>query len=456
MANDRVLVVENEASIRTTLRQFLESSRYDVWEATTCADAKRLWRVAHPDIAIVDYSLPDGNALDLLDVFRGIDSWAPVVILASHGSMESAMAAVQGGAEQFLAKPVELPVLGLVLQRILDEQRNHRRQLAESAHESRNPLNPFVGTSPAVHRLAEMARQLAANDVPVLIQGEPGTGKRILARWIHQNGPRASQPFVDLNCGGLSRDLQENELFGNKRGAFSGSSQSTTGLLEIAHKGTVFLDEIGCLDSQVQPKLVKLISTGQFVRVGDVLDRRVDIRLISATRHDLEAPMRQGQFRDDLYFRISSFTLIVPPLRERAEDIPQVVDHLLTGLAQEIGTGPREVSAEFMRTLQSHPWPGNLRELRNVLERALLLSANRVITERDLHLEARRDIPVVGNTPDKTLDQVERQYIQAVLNQEGGRVEVAAKKLGIPRSSLYYKLKQYGLRRTGTTMSQHI
>jgi DNA-binding NtrC family response regulator len=455
MGNDRVLVVANDASVRTMLRQFLESSFYDVVEATTSSDAERLCRDAHPDIAILDCSLRDGNALELLNTWRGIDDSMPVVILAAPGTIETAIAAVKLGAEQFLPRPVEVTALGAVLQRILEKQREHRRYLAEDTREQRNALNPFVGTSPAIRRLAEMAKQVTANDVPLMIQGETGTGKGMLARWMHQNGVRASQAFVELNCGGLSFDALENKPLGHERGDFSGVAQKSIGALEIAHRGTVFLDEIRDLEWQTQAKLLKLIDKGQSVQVGGVLDRKTDIQFISATRHDLQAVVRQGQFRDDLYSRVSSFTLTIPPLRDRSEDVPHVVDHLLTNLAQDIGGGMREVSADAMRALQAYPWPGNLREVRNVLERALLLSSNRVLTEDDLHLEARREAALVENAPDKTLDQVERQYIQAVLNQEGGRVEVAAKKLGIPRSSLYYKLKQYGLRRTGPTLSHH-
>src|SRR3954468_13620512 len=447
MNKDRVMVVEDEASIRAVLREFLESRQYEVIEGSSCADAKRLWREAHPDIAILDYSLPDGNALDLLTALQAVDSSIPVIILTGYGSIELAVEAVKLGAEQFLTKPVELSALALIIQRSLENQRNRQRQLVENTRKNRNALDPFLGRSASIRRLAEMARKVASSESPVLIQGETGTGKGVLARWLHQNGGRSSQPFVDLNCGGLSRDLLETELFGHERGAFTGAVQNKSGLLEIAHKGTVFLDEIGDVDLQVQPKLLKVLEEKQFRRLGDVRDRKVDIRLIAATHHDLQKLVQQRRFRDDLYFRISTIPLVTPPLRERVEDIPLLVDYLLGRLSQDIVTTPIEISPEAVRALQSYSWPGNIRELRNVLERALLLSGSRLLTERDLHFDSQIESQPLESNFNRTLDEVERRHIEMVLGQEGGRVEVAAKKLGIPRSSLYYKLKQYGLGR---------
>jgi transcriptional regulator with PAS, ATPase and Fis domain len=257
-----------------------------------------------------------------------------------------------------------------------------------------------------------------------------------------------SHAFVDLNCGGLSRDLLETELFGHERGAFTGAVQNKSGLLEVAHKGTVFLDEIGDVDLQVQPKLLKVLEEKQFRRLGDVRDRNVDIRLIAATHCDLQSLVHETRFRDDLYFRISTIPLRTPPLRSRAEDIPMLVESLLNAPGSEFGADV-EITADAMQVLQAYSWPGNIRELRNVLERAILLSGHRVLTAQDLRFDASA---AVGNSAQKTtrtLLDVERQHIEFVLSQEGFRVEKAAKKLGVPRSSLYYKLKQYGITKPG-------
>jgi len=444
VTKDRVLIVEDEVSIRTVLRRFLESRQYEVVETATCAEAKRLWREARLDIAILDYSLPDGNALELLTALQGIDSSIPIIILTGYGSIELAVEAVKLGAEQFLTKPVELSALALIIQRSLENQRNRQRQLVENTRKNRNALDPFLGKSHAIRTLEEMAKKVSTSESPVLIQGETGTGKGVLARWLHQNGPRAVQPFVDLNCGGLSRDLLETELFGHERGAFTGAVQNKIGLLEIAHKGTVFLDEIGDVDLQVQPKLLKVLEEKQFRRLGDVRDRKVDIRLIAATHHDLGKLVQERRFRADLYFRISTIPLTTPPLRDRIEDIPLLVSYLLSVAGSEFGATV-EISPEAMRALQSYSWPGNIRELRNVLERAVLLSGHRVLTGPDLHFDTSLAAEDPAKRMTRTLLEVERQHIELVLSHEGFRVENAAKKLGIPRSSLYYKLKQYGI-----------
>lgn len=312
-------------------------------------------------------------------------------------------------------------------------------------------MDPFLGTSPAIRRMSELVHRVVSTDSSILILGETGTGKGVLARWLHDNSSRAAEAFVDLNCGGFTRDLLETELFGHEKGAFTGAVQAKVGLLEIAHKGTVFLDEIGDVDVQVQPKLLKVLEDKQFRRLGDVRDRRVDIRLIAATHHDMGKLVRGKSFRSDLYFRISTIPLTTPPLRERTEDIPVLANYFLERLATDLGVNRAELSPKALTSLQSYAWPGNIRELRNVLERAMLLSGNRVLTEEDLHFDTTQEVEQQQKGYDRTLEQVEREYIQEVLLREGWHVEAAAKKLGIPRSSLYQKIKEFGILRPGAS-----
>jgi DNA-binding NtrC family response regulator len=446
---DRVLIVEGEKENCGLLRDYVEDKGYEVATAGTCALAEQGWRATWPDIAILDYSLPDGNALELIPRLKAIDASIPIIILTGYGSIDLAVEAVKLGAEYFLPKPADLSTLHVMVQRSLENQRNRRQQLAKKTMSNRGIQNPFLGENDSIRRLADLAHRAASNDTPVLIQGETGTGKGMMARWLHQNGPRASEPFVDMNCGGSSRSLLEAELFGDDQDDAAGTLQSKAGVLETAHKGTVFLEGIENVDSQIQPKLLKVVEEKQFRRLGEVCDRRVDVRLIAATRQVMAQPVLRKQFRGDLYYRIGWIPLCVPPLRERVEDIPILSAHILGEVAADLGTGGLELGAAALRALQSYSWPGNIRELRNVLERVALVAGSLVLADQDLHFDVQVEHYLTGIGQFRTLEEMERNYIQQVLHKERGRVQSAARKLGIPRSSLYHKLKQYKTDQSG-------
>lgn len=452
MARPNLLLVDDEDSIRFGMRAFLEAHGYGVAEADSCQRARELFRAAPPDVAVVDYRLHDGTALDLLREFKQQEPDVPVVVLTAYGSIDLAVQAVKEGAEQFLTKPIEMPTLRLILERMLEHRRLHRQQAAVLSREERQRIDPLAGDSPAIRELAERVRKVQGSDRPILVLGETGTGKSLLAKWLHRHGPRASQPFVDLNCAGLSTEFLETELFGHEKGAFTGAGAAKQGLLEIAHGGTVFLDEIGDVDSRVQPKLLKVLEERRFRRMGSVREREVDIALIAATHQDLAARVAEGAFRSDLYFRINSIQLRMPALRERREDIPMLARALLQRLVVGQGGAPR-LAADAERALCEYAWPGNLRELRNVLELAVLLSEGGSIRRQDLRLEGvQASMPSVGAAIDDateaglTLQEVERRHIARVLRETGGKVEAAAQRLDIPRSTLYQKIRQHGLR----------
>ncbi|MBI4517540.1 MAG: sigma-54-dependent Fis family transcriptional regulator [Deltaproteobacteria bacterium] len=443
MPGHKVLIVDDEAGVRFGLRGFLVTNGYSVEEAATCAEAEAGFRASRPDAAILDYQLPDGNALDLLPLLKKIDPTVPLLILTGHGSIDLAVRAIKEGAEHFLTKPVELPALLVMLQRMFDNQRTRRHQLAGRARDQRAVADPFLGTSPAIRELAEQARRVLASDSPVLIQGETGAGKGVLARWLHSNGPRADEAFVDLNCAGLAREFLDSELFGHEKGAFTGAVAVKPGLLEAAHRGTVFLDEIGDMELQVQPKLLKVLEEKQFRRMGSITDRHVDVRLISSTHQDLQQRIQSGAFRGDLYFRIGALPLLVPPLRLRRNDVPLLARALLTTIAADLGRRDLALSAEAESALCAYDWPGNIRELRNVLERAVLLSDHTQLTGADLRFEFAGVSRGLGPAADLTLEELERQHIQRVLADEGGHVARTAARLGIPRSSLYSRLRKF-------------
>ena len=433
MSRGLVLIVEDERSLCAALARFLQGRGHDTVQASSCAEAERAFRTRKPDVTLTDYRLPDGTALDLLPRLRGLDKDVPVVLLTGQVSVELAVRAIKEGAEQFLTKPVDLPALGIVIDRLIEARRTREGERALREREGRGTPDPFAGGSAAIHRLHEQARRVAESEGPVLVLGETGSGKGVLMRWIHARSSRASERFVDLNCAGLSRELLENELFGHERGAFTGAQAAKPGLLEIADKGTLFLDEIGDVDPSVQPRLLKVLEEKRFRRLGDVKDRTVDVRMVAATHHDLESAVRAKRFREDLYYRISVLHLRVPPLRERPEDIPGLARHLLAPGV--------ELSADALQALRDYAWPGNVRELRNILERAQVLAGKLLLTAADLQLGG----PATMTDEALTLDQVERRHIERVLLREKGSVKSAARSLGIARSSLYRRLQRHGL-----------
>ena len=450
MSKPTILLVDDHDSIRMALADFLDAQGFQVVTAAGVAEARTTFRARMPDAAVLDYNLADGDALQLLAEMRALDPACAIVILTGQGSIDLAVRAMREGADHFLTKPVELPTLGVILARLLELRRAQRSHEAAAPRLQPGAVDPFVGDHPALRRLADQARRVLETDQPVLILGETGSGKGVLARWLHEQGPRAGEPIVDLNCAGLSRELVEAELFGHTKGAFTGAVSAKRGLFEVAHHGTVFLDEIGDLDGPVQPKLLKVIEEQRFRRVGDVEDRTVDVRLIAATSLDLGQLVRDGKFRSDLYFRISTLVLTVPPLRDRPEDLPRLAQELLDRIVPRRGVRKLTLHPDAIAALQCYPWPGNVRELRNVLERATLLTDHAELRREDLHFDPAglgttngpdRD-PLAGVT---TLAEMERVMIERALGTTGGKVAEAAQLLGIPRSTLYQKLKTLGI-----------
>jgi DNA-binding NtrC family response regulator len=314
-----------------------------------------------------------------------------------------------------------------------------------------NPINPFLGTSSAIRQLENNALKLVNSNSPVLIQGEPGTGKGFLGRWLHESGPRAEELHVELQCLGISQSRIEAKLFGYEKGAF-GPTQAKPGLLEIAQSGSVFIDEIAELQLPVQKKLLRVLEENKFSPMGATQDRESDVRVIASSRCNLARRVQEGRFLKELYVRFGN-PLIAPPLRERVEDIPMLAANMLDRITADQRTGSIHLSATALQALQGFSWPGNIRELRNILERAVLLSNGQNLSKEDLQFDLTIEASSLQLGSLKTLEEVERQYIQEVLWLEGGRVQAAAKKLGIPRSSLYHKLKQYGIsRREGHDM----
>lgn len=440
MGTVEVLIVEDEPAVRFGMRRCLEGRGFGVAEASDCQAARSVFRQRRPDVAVVDYQLPDGDALELLPSLRAVCPDLPVIILTGYGSVDLAVQAMKGGATDFLTKPIEMESLIRVVQGSLDPSRSPR-QLPGGGETS---PDPFVGESPAIRALAADAHRFAHSDCPVLLLGETGSGKGILARWLHRQSPRSEKPMLELNCAGLGRELLESELFGHAKGAFTGAATTKPGLFEVADRGTVFLDEIGDLDPSVQPKLLKVVEEQTFRRLGETQTRTTDLRLIAATHHPLANRVAESAFRADLYYRLSTFCLTLPPLRRRPDDLPALTDALLRDLTRE----PPPIEEAALDRLRRHQWPGNIRELKNVLQRALIFCEGESIRDRHLRFDPPMDsaVPALASG---SLEQFERRFIEAALRQQGGNVTATASQLGMGRSTLYEKIKRYGIRPSG-------
>ena len=440
----KVLVVEDEIDLSFAIRRYLENQGYSVTEASSVAMAGACLRRQVPDIVLLDHRLPDGEGLEVLRNFKRLAPGVPALMLTGHGSIELAVAAIKEGASQFLTKPVKLDVLALMIERLLDAEKGKRISQGSRLTRSSSAVDPFVGDSQVIARLREKALPVAQSRVPVLIEGQTGSGKGVLARWLHDQGSRSEENFIELNCAGLSKELLESELFGYEKGAFTGAVTSKSGLLEVAHRGTLFLDEIGDMSLEVQPRLLKVIEEQRFRRLGGVQEQRVDVRLIAATHHDLAARAEDGRFRLDLLYRINAVRLVVPLLRDRGTDLLLLARRLIEQLGRELDRPEARLSEEAEAALLRHPWPGNVRELRNVLERALLFATSPILEATHLDL-----VGPSSSEPSKaeptTLKQAIRRTIEEALATHGHDVGRAAEQLDVSRSALYKMIRRHGI-----------
>ena len=443
--NPRCLIVDDSEAIRFAMRNFLETEGFEIWEAADADSCLRLFAARRPNVVILDYILEESSAQDVIPRLRDHDDNVPIVVLTGHGTIDRAVEMMQLGAANFLTKPVEMPTLAVILKRLVAQQRDTKRRLVREAIHGRSLPDPFAGHGLAIKRARREATLLLSASAPVLITGESGTGKTLAARWLHQNSERAKEPFVVVNCAAIPRDLLEAELFGYQKGAFSGAAGAKPGLLELADRGTLFMDEIGDLDLALQPKLLSAIEERRFRRLGDLREREVDTRILCATHQDLQAAIRAGKFRADLYYRISAMPVALPSLRERREDILDIAEQVLAQLTRDLNKPALRMTAPAGEVLQQYSWPGNIREMRNVLERAAILCEDSEIGKEDLRLGMESPVPSVGDSAPLSLRDMERAHIARVLGEAGGHVEKAARSLDIPRSTLYQKIKDLGI-----------
>lgn len=440
----QILVVDDEQSIRRLSEKELSSDRRRIITVGSAHEAFQAFKGNSFDVVMLDMRLPDGDGIDLLTRFQDLAPEVQVVIITGFGEVDNAVQAMKLGAYDYITKPFDLDRLELVIEKAFQRtslQRENR--LLRHKHSQERSIK-LIGHSEKMMQVGYLIRKVAPTHVPVFLTGQSGTGKTIVAQSIHDLSSRREMPFINKNCATLQKDLVRSELFGHRKGAFTGADQSRDGLLTFANKGTLFLDEIGELPLEVQGSLLKVLETQTFRRVGDKDEQNVNIRFIFATNRNLQAEVDAGRFSEPLYHRLNVFNITLPSLRERMEDVPALVEYFLGQLAK--GEERPRIAPRAMNCLLSYDWPGNVRELRNVLERALILSENNLIIEHTLPLEL---IGVLSdrssNSPFPTLREVEREHILKVLNFVNGRRTKAAEMLGIGRKTLYRKLQSLNI-----------
>jgi len=460
MAHERILIVEDEKLIRWSIKSRLEDQGFVVSEVETGKKAFELLEQEDFDLMLLDFRLPDTTGLEILRRVRQEASETSVVMMTAYGTVESAVEAMKLGAFDYLTKPVNLDELSLIVQKAL-ETTSLRREVRRLRHEQIETHGNvrLIGRSRAMREVVELVEKVCQSQATtVLLEGDSGTGKNVVAKAIHYGSPRAERPFVNITCSALTETLLESELFGHERGAFTDAKTQKKGLLEVADGGTAFLDEIGEMGMAMQSKLLRFLEEKTFKRVGGTRDILVDVRIIAATNRDLQEAVHQGRFREDLYYRLKVIPVRLPTLRERREDIPLLIQHFLDHFNQEFRKNIKRVEPAAMERLTAYGWPGNIRELRNFIERVMILENKELIELKDLPRAMREGdeaSAAAGGTGagravsvpvgELTLEEMEREAIVRALEQVGHNQVRAAKLLGISRDTLRYRMKKFGL-----------
>ncbi len=460
----RVLIVDDEKALVLAIKGLLVKEGYQVETAYSGEDAVKLIETGSFHVVITDLSLGGISGLEVLERAREIDPDLAVIMITAYGSEKVAVQAMKMGAADYLPKPFDNDELRVVVRRVMENallKRDHRRLLEEV--QGAYSFEQIIGASPVMKRIFATIDKIADTDVTVLIRGESGTGKELVANALHYRSPRRSKPIIRMNCAALNRELVESELFGHEKGAFTGAVSRREGKFEAAHRGTLFLDEVGDMPLETQAKLLRAIQEKEFERVGGNQPIKVDVRLIAATNHDLEEAVRQGRFREDLYYRLRVVEIVIPPLSERREDIPLLVDHFLKQAAARCRREPKPLSPDALRACLTHEWRGNVRELRSAVEQALLLSSGPEITAADLlpaaatnGQGARAAEPVlaatIANGPrsfreakERLIDDFERRFLTEALRRNGGNITRAAEEVGMYRQSFQQKMRELGI-----------
>ena len=454
MRKTRILVVDDDDNLRWVVQTQLEDAGYDAATAADGPAALAAIQESRPALVLTDLKMPGMSGLELLKKIRADDPEIPVIMITAFGTIQNAVEAVKSGAYDYLTKPIDYEDLLLGVKRALDH--THLMQEVRTLRQSLDRKYGFeniIGHSEALVAVLEMAGRAARTDSTILIRAETGTGKELLAKAIHFNSLRKDQPFVTINCGAIPRELLESELFGHVKGSFTGAMANKKGRIELADRGTLFLDEIGEMPMELQVKLLRLVQQGEIEKVGATQPARVDIRIVAATHRDLKVMIEDGTFREDLYYRLAVIPLVLPPLRERATDIPDLVQHFFLRAKERVGRPGAVLPASLIKYFQNYSWPGNIRELENVIERIVVLSREDEITVSDLPDFLQQEHVSVDtlqlNMPPQgiSLEAVEKELIERALNKFNWNQTHTARYLDISRKALMYRIEKHGIRR---------
>ncbi len=436
-----VLIIDDEERFRDLLARVIGLEGFEVFQAKNVREGFIILEKEPISVVVTDVKLPDGNGLEVLERIKKEYPLIEVIVITAFGTIQDGVNAMKQGAFDYITKGDEDDHIHVVVERAVEKaQMQSKLQHLEQRMESQYSFENIIGESTPIIEAKEMAKKVASSEMSVLLQGETGTGKELFAQAIHQASDRKNGPFVALNCSAFPKDLLESELFGYKKGAFTGADQSKKGLIEEADGGTLFLDEIGEMAPGLQAKLLRFLENKTFTKLGDTKQQSVDIRVVAATNKNLKQEAEHGAFRDDLYYRLAGFTIEIPPLRERKEDIPMLASFFL----QRVNNRVRQIDDQTLNLLKDYPWKGNIRELKNIIERAAVLADGDRITADLLPTELRQNHGA-DITVSSTLDEVERAHIQRVLNEVDGNKTQAAQILGIGTSTLYRKIEEYDL-----------
>jgi len=468
----RILVIDDEAAIRDSLRMILEYENYEFAGASNGQDGLAQIQRERPDLVLLDIKMPAMDGMEVLRKIKTVDETLPVVMISGHGTTATAVEAIRSGAIDFLDKPLSSERVIVTIQNTLSQSqlRKENREL-KLAMESRYEI---VGSSPALRRVLEAVQRAAPTNATVMLLGESGVGKELVARTIHRNSPRAGQRFIQVNCAAIPEELIESELFGHEKGSFTGATEKQIGKFEQADRGTIFLDEVGDMSPKTQAKVLRVLQEQEVERLGSARTIKVDVRVIAATNKNLEEAIQRGEFREDLFFRLNVIPIQVPPLRERRDDIPQLVQHFAKRISEEHNLKPRRFEPRAMEALQRYRWRGNIRELRNTVERLMIMAPGDLIRVEDLPTEVRgvspspaspSDAPALaqpaagaggsatstsGTPAPGTLrefkEAAERAFLVEKLRENNWNISKTAEALDTPRSNLYKKLEQYGIK----------